>query len=165
MENGEKNAKETGHGEDSVSVRGEVKVREVGFSFDAFLVYSPEKELEVLAKLAEKGDLVDWKPAIVLAAAYLEKAGIDKLKNTFEPRKINPQEKLEKLRFHEVTLFLYGLWVIDEKVYDWMNRIWKERVKIIHQKEIQPNYIGKEANKTYGEMMAKALEILKFLKS
>ena len=50
---------------------------------DAILVYSPEKELEVLSSLAEVGDKIDWKPAIILSAAYLETFGIEKLKRYF----------------------------------------------------------------------------------
>ena len=43
---------------------------------DAILVYSPEKELEVLSEMAISTKEIDWKPALILSAAYLEKIGI-----------------------------------------------------------------------------------------
>lgn len=132
---------------------------------DVILVYSPEKELEVLAQLAERGDKVDWKPAIVLAVAYLEKFGIGKLKRHFEDRKIKLSGRLESLSLNDVAVFLYGLEVINEKFFNFMTKIWRERIKIVHQKGTLPAYIGNEANEKYGEMIRNALEIIKFLKS
>lgn len=132
---------------------------------DAILVYSPEKELEVLAELASKGNLVDWKPAIILAAAYLEKFDIYKLKRYFEEKKIQLSGKLENLSLNEVAVFLYGLGLIDEKFFTWMTQIWNERNNIVHQKGALPAYVGEEANKKYGKMISNALEIIKFLKS
>ncbi len=51
---------------------------------DTIFVYGPKKELEVLASLAIEGNKVDWKPAIILAAAYLEKSGHERLRRYFE---------------------------------------------------------------------------------
>jgi hypothetical protein len=131
---------------------------------DAILVYSPEKELEVLAKFAQDGNIVDWKPAIILSAAYLEKFGVEKLKRHFEKKKIKIIEKLEGLSLPEVSLFLYGLGLIEEKRYTHMSQIWRERIKIVHQKGILPAYVGEEANKKYGKMIKHALEIIGNLK-
>jgi hypothetical protein len=132
---------------------------------DAIFVYSPEKELEVLAQLAEKGDLVDWKPAIIMAAAYLEKVGIRKLKKHFESKRIPLSGRLEGLSLNDVSTFLYGLELIDEKFFTWMTQIWSERTDIVHQRVTLPAYIGDEANKKYGNMTRNALEIIDFLKS
>ena len=132
---------------------------------DAILVYSPEKELEVLAQLGERGDLVDWKPAIVLAAAYLEKFGIDRLKRYFEDRKIQLSGRLENLSLNEVAIFLYGLEMINERFFTYMTQIWSERGNIVHQKGTLPAYVGNEANKKYGKMIRNALKIIRFLKT
>jgi hypothetical protein len=132
---------------------------------DAIFVYSPEKELEVLAGLAEKGDLVDWKPAIILAAAYLERFGIAKLKRHFGDRKIRLSGRLEGLSLNDVTTFLYGLDLINEKFFTWMTQIWSERIDVVHPRGVLPAYVGEEANKKYGEMIRNALEIINFLKT
>jgi lambda repressor-like predicted transcriptional regulator len=130
----------------------------------AIFVNSPEKELEILVALAQKGDQIDWKPAIILAAAYLEKFGIELLKKHFEKRKIQLSGKLEGLSLNDVTTFLYGLSLIDEKFFTWMTEIWKERISIVHQRETLPAYVGDEANKKYGKVIANTLEIIAFLK-
>ncbi len=75
--------------------------RELEYTVDAIFVYSPEKELEVLSKLAEKGDQVDWKPAIILASAYLEKYGIDRLKVHFKSEKIALAGRLHACLFRD----------------------------------------------------------------
>jgi hypothetical protein len=131
---------------------------------NAILVYSPEKELEVLSKLAEKGDQVDWKPAIILASAYLEKYGIDRLIIHFKSRKIAFAKKLVKLSLPDVAVLLYGLELIPEKYFTWIDNIWHERLVIIHQKREMPVYVGNEANEKYRAIIARALEVLKFLK-
>lgn len=131
---------------------------------NAVCVYSSEKELEVLSNLAEKGNLVDWKPAIVLASAYLEKYGIKKLKRYFKNKKIPLAERFEKLSLSDVEVFLYGLDLIPEKYFTWIDQIWRERCNIIHQKGELPAFVGKEAKEKYRGMVDRALEVLKFLK-
>jgi hypothetical protein len=132
---------------------------------DAIFVYSPEKELDVLAQLAKKGNSVDWKPAIILAAAYLERFGIEKLKRHFKDRKIKLSKRLESLSLNEVAIFLYGLEMIDDRFFTFMTHIWSERRKIVHQKGTLPAYVGDEANQKYGKMLKNALEIITSLKS
>jgi hypothetical protein len=132
---------------------------------DAILVYSPEKELDVLSKLAEKGNQADWKPAIILASAYLEKYGIEKLKEHFKSKKIPLADRFKKLSLSDVEVLLYGLELIPEKYFTWIDQIWHERCDIIHPKGELPAYVGKEANEKYRGMIDRALEVLKFLKS
>lgn len=136
----------------------------LAFTSDAIFVYSPEKELMVLSELAENKK-IDWKPAIVFATAYMEKFGIDKLKKAFEDRKIKLLGCLESLSLNEVAIFLYGLRLVDEKYFTWMVQLWKERLKVVHQKGELPAYVGTDATKKYKEMITRALEVLGFLKS
>jgi hypothetical protein len=141
--------------------------RESAFIADAWVRYSPERELEVLSELAErtKGYQIDWKPAIILAAAYLEKYGIEKLKRHFEGKKILIAARFEKLSLSDVDVFLYGLELVPEKYFTWIDQIWRERRIIIHQKGELPSYAGKRANEKYRPMIEKALKVLKFLKT
>jgi len=138
--------------------------REIQKKSDTIVVYSAEKELEVLAQLAE-GKRIDWKPAILMATAYLEKFGIDKLKRHFRDRKRQFGGKLESLSLNQVAILLYGLEIISEDPFDFMTQMWRERINITHQKGELPAYVGDEANKKYREMIERALEILKLLKS
>lgn len=131
---------------------------------DAIFVYSPERELKILASLATSGELIDWKPAIILSAAYLEKFCIKKLKGYFEKKEIKLGKKLERLSLPEVTILLYGLELIKTNHFAYMNKIWKERIKIVHPKGTLPAYVGEEANKKYGKMIDDALKIIDFLK-
>ena len=132
---------------------------------DWIQVYSPEKELAVLVQLAEKGDQVDWKPAIILAAVYLERSSAARLKRHFEGRKITLSSKLDRLSLNDLATFLYGLELISEKYFTWMTQIWSERIDIVHPRGTLPAYVGNEANEKYGEMIRQALEIMSFLKS
>lgn len=132
---------------------------------DAILVYSPEKELEVLARLAGSGEKIDWKPAIILSAAYLEKFGAERLKKYYENKEIKPTRKLEKLSLYQITKLLYELNLIKRKHFTLMNRVRAERNKLVHPKGILPAYVGEEANKKYGKMIREALGIIQFLKS
>ena len=118
----------------------------------------------MLSQLAEQRK-VDWKPAIVFATAYLEKAGIDNLKKEFEGRKASLRGCLENLSLNEVAFFLYGLKIVNEKYFTWMTQVWKERIKVVHQKGELHAYVGDEANKKYCGMIKRALEVLKFLKT
>lgn len=131
---------------------------------DTVVVYSPEQELKVLVQLAE-GKQIDWKPAILMATAYLEKFGIAKLKRHFKDRKRKFSGKLESLSLNQVAILLYGLEIISEDPFDFMTQMWRERISITHQKGELPAYVGNEANKKYGEMIRRVLEILKLLKS
>lgn len=131
---------------------------------DAILVYSPEQELKILANLANSGELIDWKPAIIFSAAYLEKFGIEKLKRYFERKGIKISGKLERLSLREVAILLYGLELIKTKNFSHMNRIWKERIRIVHPKGTLPAYIGEEANKKYEKIVEDTLIIIEYLK-
>jgi hypothetical protein len=132
---------------------------------DIFAIYSPEKELEVLARLATEGKQVDWKPAIVLAAAYLEGYGAVKLKNFFEQKETKFKERFDRVSLPEINMFLYGLGLIKSEIWKQMNTIWKERLNIVHPKGMVPegDYLGREANKRYAPMIKKAVEIMKIL--
>lgn len=134
-------------------------------SVDAILVYSPEKELEVLANLARLEKGVDWKPAIILSAAYLEKFGIERLKRYFEKKKIKLTGKLQQLSLPQVATLLYGLELVEPKHFTQMNQIWKERIAIVHLKRTLPAYVGQEANNKYGKRIQDALAIIEYLKS
>jgi hypothetical protein len=131
---------------------------------DAILVYSPEKELEVLSSLAEVGDKIDWKPAIILSAAYLETFGIKKLKRYFELKKVQLGELLKRLSLSKVANLLKSNDLINEKQFSKMKQIWSERNDIVHPKGILPAYVGGEANKKYGKMIGEALKIIEYLK-
>jgi len=63
--------------------------RDIGFSTKATIAFSPEAEIEHLAKNAKIGKEIDWKPAIILSATYLEKFGTERLKRYFEEKKQN----------------------------------------------------------------------------
>jgi hypothetical protein len=136
----------------------------IGISMNANLVYSPEKELQILSKLAEQGDHVDWKPAIILASTYLEKYGIEKLKQFFTDKKITLAGRFENMSLSDVEVFLYGLNLLPEKYFTWIDQVWHERCNIIHQKGELPSYVGNEANKKYGGMLDRSLEVLQYLK-
>jgi hypothetical protein len=131
---------------------------------DAILVYSPEKELEVLSSLAEVGDKIDWKPAIILSAAYLETFGIEKLKRYFELKKVQLGEMLKRLSLSKVANLLKSNDLINEKQFSKIKQIWNERNDIVHPKGILPAYVGGKANKKYRKMIGDALKIIEYLK-
>jgi len=135
------------------------------FSMDTFPIYSPEKELQVLAKLAKEGKHVDWKPAIILAATYVEKYGIERLQKFFEGKEVDLSGKFETFSLSDVSILLYGLNLIDSKTYTHMNQIWCERRSIIHQKGRIPkgDYLGDEANTKYTPMLRNATQIIRTL--
>jgi hypothetical protein len=131
---------------------------------DTIIVYSPEKELEVLSSLAEVGDKVYWKPAIILSAAYLEKFGIEKLKQYFWKKKTEFGKKLENLSLSQAATLLYGLNLIKNGDFTQINQVWSERIRIVHPKGSLPAYVGKEANRKYGKIITNALKIIESLK-
>jgi len=132
---------------------------------DVILVYSPEKELEVLSRLASSGDKIDWKPSIILSAAYLEKFSIERLKRFFQEKKIKISGKLENLSLPQVATLLYGLDLVKDEHFTKLSQIWKERIRIVHPKGTLPAYVGDEANKKYENMIREALKIIEYLKS
>jgi hypothetical protein len=136
-------------------------------TFNAFLVYSPEAEIEHLAKNAVIGKEIDWKPAIILSATYLEKFGIEKLLRHFEGKAIQPKSILQRnLQLPEVALLLYGLGLIPEKHYTNMTQISSARRDAVHMVgKTSKNYLGEEANKIYGKMIQDTLEIIASLKA
>jgi len=99
---------------------------------DAILVYSPEKELEILSSLARDGTKVDWKPAIILAATYLEKFGVERLRRYSKEKTIKLGKELEGLSLYHVTTFLYGLGLIEDKDFSQMTQIRVERNRCMH---------------------------------
>jgi len=131
---------------------------------DAILVYSPEKELEILSSLARDGTKVDWKPAIILAATYLEKFGVERLRRYSKEKTIKLGKELEGLSLYHVTTFLYGLGLIEDKDFSQMTQIRVERNRIVHPKGTPRAYVGEEADKKYGKMISNALRIIEFLK-
>ena len=135
------------------------------FSY-AVVVYSEEKELEVLSEMAISRKEIDWKPAIILSAAYLEKFGILRLREILNSRKINLEKKLENLSLTEVTTFLYGLHQINHKEFTQISQIRKERNKIIHPRGLSiPVFFGEKANKKYKTLVENALKIISSLKT
>jgi neutral trehalase len=146
-------------------------------SIDIILVYSPEKELQVLTDLAKVGKEIDWKPVIILSAAYLEKFGKDKLKRylteqslsgvtiSFKDTKSRLRKKdLEELSLYNVIKFLFGLSLIKKQEFNQMDEIRKERNTIVHTKGIPPLYVGNKANDKYEKMVNNTLDIIKSLK-
>ena len=134
------------------------------YTVDAIIVYGPEKELEVLAKLAQSGKEIDWKPAIILSATYLEKFGTDRLKQFFEKKKLNFGKSLEKLSLPQVATLLYGLDLIKPAHFTQIKQIWAERRRIIHVKRHLPAYVGLEANRKYGKWIQNTLRVIEYLK-
>ncbi len=131
---------------------------------DAILVYSPEKELQVLTALARIGDKLDWKPAIILSATYLEKFGFEKLQRFFKQNKMKQDKKLEDLRLHGVANCLLKYELINQESFDVIDKIRKERNAIVHQKKRLPVYVGSQANEKYELMIRKAIKIIEDLK-
>jgi len=133
---------------------------------DAVIVYSPEKELEVLSEMAIKTKEIDWKPVIILSAVYLEKFAIFRLKEILKNRKIKLDKKIENLSLNQVSLFLYGFHQINHKEFTKINQIRRERNRIIHQKDSSiPVFFGDKANKKYKKLVENALEIISSLKT
>jgi len=139
-----------------------VKHGSASFIMDASLIYSPEAELEVLARLATGGKQVDWKPAIVLAAAYLERYGAERLKRFFAEREIPLKNMFDRASLPEISAVLYGLGLIKPKVWTLLDRIWHERLDIVHPESVpyRGDYLGNKANKKYSVMIKESIRIM-----
>ena len=133
---------------------------------DAVIVYSPEKELEVLSMMAITTKEIDWKPAIILSAAYLEKFGMLRISEFLKNRKIKLCKKLDNLSLNDVSVFLYMLHQINDKEFTQINQIRKERNRIIHPRGTKiPVYFGEKANNKYEKMVENTINIISSLKS
>jgi len=138
---------------------------------DAILKPSPEKELVELAKLASDGGLIDWKSAIVMAAMYLKRFGLERLFQYFTAKKIPlGKGKLEKMNLNEAAILLFGLGLIEQREFNVIDEIWKERNQIIHRLNMDvltENYnprLNSEANKKFGKMINDAMDVISSLK-
>jgi len=99
---------------------------------NAVVDFGEERELEVLSEMAIKTKEIDWKPAIILSAAYLEKVGILRMAEILKNRKTKFGKKLDNCSLNEVSLFLYALHQISDKEHTQINQIQKERNRIVH---------------------------------
>jgi len=94
---------------------------------NAVVVYSEEKELEILSEMAITSNENDWKPAIILSAVYLEKIGIVRIAEFLKNRKIKLGNKLDNFSLNDVAIFLYILHQIGDREFTQINQIRKER--------------------------------------
>ena len=128
--------------------------------------YSEEKELEVLSEMARTTKEIDWKPAIILSTAYLEKIGIVRISEFLKNRKVKLGKKLDDLSLNDVAIFLYILHQIGDKEFTQINQIRKERDRIIHPRGTKiPVYFGEKANNKYAKMVENTINIISKLKS
>jgi hypothetical protein len=128
--------------------------------------FGEERELEVLSEMAIKTKEIDWKPAIILSAAYLEKVGILRIAEILKNRKTKLGKKLDNLSLNEVSLFLYALHQISDKEHTQINQIQKERNRIVHPRGAKiPIYFGEKADNKYKKLIENALEIISSLKT
>ena len=135
-------------------------------SSNAVVDFGEERELEVLSEIAIKTKKIDWKPAIILSAAYLEKVGILRMAEILKNRKTKFGKKLDNCSLNEVSLFLYALHQISDKEHTQINQIQKERNRIVHPRGAKISvYFGEKADKKYGKMVENAIRIISSLKS
>jgi len=135
-------------------------------SIDATLVYSEEKELEVLSEMAMTAKEIDWKPVIILSCAYLEKFGILNMSDFFKNQKTKLGKKLDNLTLSNIAIFLYAMHQINDKEFTQINQIRKERNRIIHPRGNKiPVYFGEKANAKYKKMVENTIRIISILKS
>ncbi len=133
---------------------------------NATVIYSEEMELEVLSEMAIKTKEIDWKPAIILSAAYLEKFGVLRISEFLKNRRIKLGKKLDNLSLNDLSVFLYTLHQIKDKEFTQINQIRKERNRIIHPRGTRiPVYFGEKANNKYEKMVENAINIISSLKS
>jgi hypothetical protein len=135
-------------------------------SIGATLVYSEEKELEVLSEMAMTAKEIDWKPVIILSFAYLEKFGILNMSDFFKNQKTKLGKKLDNLTLSNIAIFLYAMHQINDKEFTQINQIRKERNRIIHPRGNKiPVYFGEKANAKYKKMVENTIRIISILKS
>jgi len=133
---------------------------------NATVIYSEERELEVLSEMAIKTKEIDWKPAIILSAAYLEKFGVLRISEFLKNRRIKLGKKLDNLSLNDLSVFLYTLHQINDKEFTQIKQIRKERNRIIHPRGTRiPVYFGEKANNKYEKMVENAINIISSLKS
>ncbi len=133
---------------------------------NAVVDYSEEKELEVISEMAFKTKEIDWKPAIILAAAYLEKCGILRINEILKNRKINLGKKLDNFSLNDVSILLYAQHQISDKEFTQISQIRKERNRIIHQRGTSIRvYFGEKVNNKYKKMVENTIKIIHSLKS
>jgi len=124
-----------------------------------------EQEIKQLSELATTPNKIDWKPAIILSEIYLEKTAKNRLKKILKNRKINLDKKIENLTLKEITLFLYSLHEINSKQFTEINKIRKQKNRIIHPKQSNiSTYSGDEANQKFQGLIGNALKIITYLK-
>lgn len=135
-------------------------------SIGATLVYSEEKELEVLSEMAMIAKEIDWKPVIILSCAYLEKFGILNMGDFFKNQKTKLGKKLDNLTLSNIAIFLYAMHQINDKEFTQINQVRKERNRIIHPRSNKiPVYFGEKANAKYKKMVENTIRIISLLKS
>jgi hypothetical protein len=135
-------------------------------SIGATLVYSEEKELEVLSEMPMTAKEIDWKPVIILSCAYLEKFGILNMSDFFKNQKTKLGKKLDNLTLSNIAIFLYAMHQINDKEFTQINQIRKERNRIIHPRGNKiPVYFGEKANAKYKKMVENTIRIISILKS
>jgi hypothetical protein len=128
--------------------------------------YSEENELVVLSEIIIKAKEINWKPAILLSATYLEKFGIFRISELLRNRKIKPGKKLDGFSLNDVSIFLYALHQINDKEFTQMNQVRKARNRIIHPRNNKNEiYFGEKADKKYGKMVENTIKIISSLKS
>jgi len=138
----------------------------LAITVDGILVHSQEAEIEALAGNAKIGKEINWKPAIILSATYLEELGIDRLNRYFGKKETKKTGKmLQEQSLPLVADLLYGLDLVNEQSYCQMKEIWKERIKIVHPAgRIPREYVGQEANRKCQRMIHNALRIIQSLR-
>ena len=133
---------------------------------NAVVVYSEEKELEILSEMAISTKEIDWKSAIILSAAYLEKIGIVRIAEFLKNRKIKLGKKLDNFSLNDVAIFLYILHQIGDREFTQINQIRKERNRIIHPRGTNiPVYFGEKADNKFKKIVENTIKIISLLKS
>ena len=134
-------------------------------SFEEDNRFNEEKELELLSKLATTSH-IDWKPAILLSEAYIEKYAKNRLKQILKNRKINLDKKIQNITLKQLTLFLYSLHEINSKEFTEINKIQSQKNRIINPKKTCPQtYFGEKANKKYKPLIESTIKIISTLKN
>jgi hypothetical protein len=133
---------------------------------NADATYGEIRQLEIFSEMAIKTKEIDWKPAIILSAAYLEKFGISKISEFLKNRRIKLCKKLDKFSLNEISVFLYILHQINDKEFTQINQIQKARNRIINPRGTKiPVYFGEKADNKYEKMVENAINLISSLKS